>query len=59
MLSYHIIMLSILMMYFISSFDIIGVVLQNPNIFLCIPASAANAAAFNPKEIETIFANCF
>ena len=34
----------------ILSFDIINVVvLPGPNIFLCIHASAADAAAFNPK----------
>ena len=26
-------------------------------IFFCIPASAANAAAFNPKGIKTLLAN--
>ena len=29
----------------------------DPNIFLCIPASAADAAAVNPRGIETIWAN--
>ena len=29
----------------------------DPNIFLCIPASAADAAAVNPKGINTLFAN--
>ena len=33
-----------------SLFDIISVVVfPDPNIFLCIPASAADAAAVNPK----------
>ena len=29
----------------------------NPKIFLCIPASAADAAAVNPKRIKTHLAN--
>ena len=29
----------------------------DPKIFLCIPASAADAAAVNPKGIKTLFAN--
>ena len=40
----------------ISSFEIIKVVFPEPNIFLCIPASAY-AAAVNPKEIKTLLAN--
>ena len=44
-----------------SSFDIISVVIfPDPNILLCIPASAAAAAAaaaVNPKGIKTILAN--
>ena len=44
-------------MSFISSFEIIKVVFPDPNIFLCIPASAANAAAVNPKGIKTLLAN--
>ena len=46
----------------ISSFEIIKVVLlllQDPKIFLCIPASAAAAAAVNPKGIKTLSANGF
>ena len=39
-----------------SLFDIISV-FPDPNIFLCIPASAAHAAAVNPKGINTLFAN--
>ena len=39
------------------SLEIIKVVLPDPNIFLCIPASAADAAALNPKGINTLFAN--
>ena len=44
-------------MSFISLFDIISVVFPNPNIFLFIPASAADAAAVNAKEIKTLLAN--
>ena len=44
-------------MSFISSFDIISVVVPDPKIFLCIPASAADAAAVNPKGIKTLLAN--
>ena len=41
-----------------SLFDIISVVWPSePNIFLCIPASAADAAAVNPNGINTLFAN--
>ena len=29
----------------------------DPNIFLCIPASADDAAAVSPKGINTLFAN--
>ena len=31
--------------------------LPDPKIFLCIPASAADAAAVNPKGIKTLLAN--
>ena len=42
----------------ISLSDIISVVvLPDPKIFLCIPASAADAAAVNPKGIKTLLAN--
>ena len=41
---------------FISSLEIIKVVLPDP-IFLCIPASAADVAAVNPKGINALFAN--
>ena len=47
-----------LIISFISSFDITSVVVfPNPNIFLCIPASAADAASVNPKGIKTLLAN--
>ena len=29
----------------------------DPNIFLCVPASAADAAPVNPRGIETLLAN--
>ena len=32
-------------------------VFPDPNTFLCIPASAAEAAAANPKGINTLLAN--
>ena len=42
----------------ISSFYIINVVVfPDPNIFLCIPASAVDAAAVNPKGINTLLAD--
>ena len=42
----------------ISSFDIINVVIfPDPNIFLCIPTSAVDVAAGNPKGIKTLLAN--
>ena len=42
----------------ISSFDIISVVIfPDPNIFSCIPASADDVAAVNPKGIKTLLAN--
>ena len=41
----------------ISLFDVISVVFSDPKIFLYIPASAAHAAAVNPKGIKTILAN--
>ena len=40
----------------ISSFDIISVVVPEPRIFLCIPASAADAAAVDPNGIKTLLA---
>ena len=42
-------------MYSISLFDIINVVIfPDRNVFLCIPASAADADALNPKGIKTL-----
>ena len=40
------------MILFISSFDIINAVFPDPKIFLCIPASAADAAAVNPNKTK-------
>ena len=40
-----------------SSYDIISIVFPDPNIFLCIPASVADAAAVNSKGINTLLAN--
>ena len=43
-----------------SLFDIISVVVllwPDCNTFLCIPASAANAAAVNPKGIKKLLVN--
>ena len=46
-------------MSFISSFDIISIVLllPDPKIFLCIPASAADAAAVDLQGIKMLLAN--
>ena len=49
--------LSILIISSISSFDIISVVVPEPKIFLCIPASAADTAVGNPNGIKTLLAN--
>ena len=43
-------------MSFISSFDIISVVVRDRKIFFYIPTSAADAAAVNPKGIKTLLA---
>ena len=40
----------------ISSFYIISVVVPDPKIFLCIPASAADAAAVYRNGIKTLLA---
>ena len=44
-------------MSFISSFDIISVVVLDPKILLCVPASAADFAAVKPNGIKTLLAN--
>ena len=51
--------LTILMTSFISSFEIINVVIPDPNIFLYIAASVPDAAAINPNGIKTLLANGF
>ena len=51
--------LTILIMSSILSFDIINVVVSDPKIFLCIPASAAADAAVNPNGIKTFLAHWF
>ena len=43
-------------MSFISSFDIISVIVPDLKIFLCISASVGDAAAVNPKGIKTFLA---
>ena len=42
---------------FISSFEVINVVLPNPNIFLWIAASVVDGVAVNPNGIKTLLAN--
>ena len=49
--------LTILIMSLISTFHIISDVAPDPKIFLCVPASAVNAAVLNPKGIKTLLAN--
>ena len=45
-------------MSFISSIEIIKVVVPEPRIFFfCIPASAADAAVVNPNGIKTLLSN--
>ena len=41
----------------ISSFDIISVAVPEPNIVLCIPTSAADAASVNNNGIKKVLAN--
>ena len=53
--------LTIFIISFISSFDVISVVVPEPEIFVCIPASAADAAAdaaaaVNPNGIKKLLA---
>ena len=45
------------MISFISSFEIISVVIPDPSLFLWIAASAADAATVNPNDIITLLAN--
>ena len=44
-------------MSFISSFEIIKVVVTEPSIFFCIPASAADSGAVNPNGIKALSAS--
>ena len=39
-----------------SSFEIINIVIPNPEIFLCIPASVGGATDANPNSIKTVLA---
>ena len=41
----------------LSSFDIVTAVVPDPKIFLCIEASATDAAAVNPNGIKILLAN--
>ena len=43
------------MISFISSFEIINVVIPDANIFLSITASIADAAAVNPNDIKAFY----
>ena len=45
------------MISFICSLEIINAVMPDPNIFLGIAASVADAAAVNHNDIKTILAN--
>ena len=49
--------LAIFTISFISSFEIISVVTSDPNVFLWIAATVADAAAVNPNGIKTPLAN--
>ena len=40
-----------------SSFKILNIIISNLRIFLCIPASATNPAAFTSYGIKTLLAN--
>ena len=49
--------LTIFIISFISSFEIISVVLSDKNIFLWIASSVATGAAANPNKIKTLLAS--
>ena len=49
--------LTIFIISFISSLEIINVVLPDPNIFLWIAVYVADAAAVNPNGIKMLLAN--
>ena len=51
--------LTIFIISFIFSFKIVNVVLSDPNIFLRMSASVADAAAVDPNGIKTFLANAF
>ena len=42
------------MISFISSFEVVNIVLPNPNIFLWIAASVVAGVAVNPNDIKTL-----
>ena len=46
--------LTILMISFVSSWEIDNAVVQDPNIFLWITASVSDAAAVNPNGVKTL-----
>ena len=46
--------LIIFLISFISSFEIINVIVPDPNIFVWIAASAVDVAAVNPNGIKTL-----
>ena len=48
--------LTIFMISFISSFEVINVVIPDPNNFLRIAGSVADAASVNPTRIKTLLA---
>ena len=47
---------STIFMSSISSFDTIHDIVPDPNIFLCIPTSATDAATVNPNSVNTLWA---
>ena len=51
--------LTIFIMSFTSSFEIISVLIPDLNIFLWIVACVADVAAANSNGVKTILANCF
>ena len=44
-------------MFSLSLLDTVSDAVPDPKIFLCIPASATDAAAGNPNGIKTLLAN--
>ena len=45
------------LMFSLSLLDTVSDAVPDPKIFLCIPASATDAAAGNPNGIKTLLAN--